>query len=462
MNATSKINLSNILKIAILVTLSLLLILIGALGFLVCNKNNFTQKAKIVSIESMNQSQLLSNQMYSNQELCSLLRINTYEDYGKYRDIQAQDKSDEYQVNWIDKILRLAKSEVSLKDYKIIEKGYSFNPVTLQTITPQQIQNLNSADYLITFNYPELRYKIDKIFIEYAPDNPYVIQLILAINKNDDKIANFYGDNVSSTIREKLFDIIKNISINNSMTSFTEIKNMQKRDEYERYNDSVLINRYFYFLKLNDIPNLTEKKLMQTELCVLRYDIQSSKIINPDIKDVVNYPWSFTSKLGNSESIKFLDKKIVEINILPDSQLDDFQHNIYNSLTEFKSDQIWLDSDPISKHLKDLKKVFLNLKNLHRYPILSIVYNAEKLKIGRKKYIEEYKTCLNNYSIKYTASKYYDDYESYESLKLGEANEYSAIENDYKYNCKNNVYVQFNQMYKDYAENDLVTANLIN
>ena len=462
-----KIQTNKILPIIIITTLVIMTLFVGVLGYAVYNKSktnnavntkpNVAQKTNIAS-QSNQQSNSINivktdskTSAVSNQ-LCSLLRINTFEEYekatfGRYasqkNSTTTPEPIDENKARkeFIKKALSFIKPKITVEDYKLFESYIN-----------QQLA-LSIANKTDTSEYKEVTDKGNKLILKY-PGLETELQNFSTGN-------NLYGDEitVSDSIAEQLIKTTRyddtESTISNGFTPLLKynfitytIASAYGVTDYNKHTfDKLFASREMYFLKNNDLKDLTPQKLFETQLCKIKYDIENSKIANPTDRDLNSYPLKYINKLGRDESLKQINDMLKKINTVANADIYDYQIKFLDKLAPIGSDS---DQEYL---IKQSKQVYTELQNLYKYKNVITIYTDPELVTQRKKYITDYKSCLDKIGVKYSTINNGEEVdESYTNIKIIDSN------NKDQTICKDQVANEFKQMYKDFAIKNLTPS----
>ena len=465
----AKIQTNKILPIIIVTTLVLMTIFAGALGYAVYNKSktnnavntkpNVAQKTNIAS-QSNQQSNSInivktdSKTSAVPNELCSLLRINTYEEYkkatfGRYANQKSNASEPEIvdenkaREEFIKKALSFIKPKITVEDYKLLEL-YTNQQLALsianKTDTPEY-KEVDGQSTKLILKYPGLQTELQN-FVASTSTNVYEDSVIVSDSIAEQLIQITRYDDIESTINNGLTPLLKYNFITYTIASAYGVTDYNKHTF-----DKLFASREMYFLQYKDLKDLTPQKLFETGLCKIKYDIENSIIANPTDRDLNRYPLKYINKLGRNESLKQINKVIREVNTIANTDIYDYQIKFLDRLAPIgsNSDQEYL--------IKQSKQVYTELQNLYKYKNVITIYTDPELVTQRKKYITDYKSCLDKIGVKYSTINNGEEVdESYTNIKIIDSN------NKDQTICKDQVANEFKQMYKDFAIKNLTPS----
>ena len=434
-------------KTTIIGVIIFLMILILGLGSVLLSKN--LQPLKISLSKKDNQigssvSSLASTSTLTASKPCSLLKVNTYEEYAKMKNTidQINDLPQEYswQKDLFLKLLDYLKLKISSEDYDLLEDYYQ------QFIANRNLDLTSKLERVIVDKYPTLMDEISDFGhahrINYYADRLVVSDLVSLYTAVYAPPYEKFGDR-DSVITRMVTPALMRKYYDTTITIYPGDDNYLK--DKANNKDNMYTNRDIFFLTYDDLKDLTPQKLFETELCKIRYDIVNTKLENTTFNELEVYPFKYTLELGTEKTLMEIDNAIKNINTISDKEIYDYQKRFLQKLLS--------KSDPYSWR-KDTEQIYKELKNLYEYKGTYSLYQSSELIQQRTKYLQEYLDCLDKAQIAYTTKDPENFYQSYTQIFIeNSADRRSKSE----VSCREAVAKKFDQMYVDYASKKFLT-----
>ena len=360
-------------KTTIIGVIIFLMILILGLGSVLLSKN--LQPLKISSSKKDNQigssvSSLASTSTLTTSKPCSLLKVNTYEEYAKMKNtISAANSSvetDSWKKDFFLKLLDYVKPKINLEDYKLLEGYYQ------QLIIRRDLDLVDKFN-LVTDQYKGLDEDISDFKTSYSLNYYADIFIVREFFSYGNILYAVRYDQFGD--RDNIMDKIASPTIIKEYYNTTFYIDADKKDkplESKVSNeDGIYTNRDIFFLTYNDLKDLTPQRLFETELCKIRYDIVNTKLKeNTNFNELEAYPFKYTLELGTEKTLMEIDNAIKNINTISDKEIYDYQKRFLQKLLS--------KNDPYSWR-KDTEQIYKELKNLYEYKGTYSLYQSSEL-----------------------------------------------------------------------------------
>ena len=400
---------------------------VGVLGYAVYNKSKTkTNNATITTQTS---------------ELCSLLRINTFEQYQEATYIADRASPARKKIIFKQAVLKgltYIKAQVTDEDYKLFDLYMNQSIPFLVSKQSNSPEFKNASEQLdkLDLKYPKLSDGLEKFATKsFIYDDELIISDAISNGLNIFRDYDNYDD-VEKIISDTFAPTLKNELLTSKFNNGIRLSSYEKE-----IFDSHYENREIFFLKYSDLKDLTPHKLFETQLCKIKYDIENSKITDLTEDDRNTYPFKFIKKLGKEETLKQINQTLKKIYIIPNNNIYDYQLAFISKLTPNNSD----GEEEFANSNAPL--IYRELQNLYKYKNLTRVYTDPELVKQRKEYVSNYKTCLDKIGVKYSTINNGEEVdETYTNISITN----STTSKD-PTECKDRVANEFKQMYKYYV-----------
>ena len=464
----------SILWALIISTILLLTILVGVLGYAVLSKNKLTQNTNIKfnnqnqsNTNNLNNASLINSSSSSNNALisqsnqsvnvvndssCNKPEINTLDEFKKSRDKTVNDLTNQ--------ILEPAKKIMTAEEYKIFSRALELG-IKNQRDT-EEYKSLNEGMIKIDSKYPTLRRELEKI----TEASPIITNSVLDVILQNISLSVTYGDYDYSVVKSISPQLYSQYILQVIAGSYGV------RDVQEFTFRKLFSGREYYFVPVASLKDLTPNKLLLSTLCRIKYDLNTNTngVFTDDEQKI--YPLNYTAKLGREQSLKQIDKFIIQtkefkktLTLEEYGQYSfDMLHTLapfldidvslerYTNTSETAEEQVVRKEKRIQSSIDYFKyttrNYFTELENIYRLTASkTAVYNQGELPTTRQKLITNYINCLDNSSIKYTKG-ITGELRSHFDIDVDNSDSNQKLLTNSK--CKETVEKEFKKMYSDY------------